>query len=77
MRNSLMYKLSYYRFVSFFRCDTERGWGLMAVSYSFNELFGGQQSTDRVRNQKMPAVGPTLDTLDEAFTSGASLSAWL
>jgi hypothetical protein len=29
----------------------------------FNELFGGQQATDRVRNQKMPAVGPTLDYL--------------
>jgi hypothetical protein len=27
----------------------------------FNELFGGQQAMDRVRNQRMPAVGPTLD----------------
>ncbi|KAF8513006.1 oligosaccharyl transferase STT3 subunit [Hysterangium stoloniferum] len=48
MRNSLMYKMSYYR---------------------FNELFGGQQAMDRVRNQRMPAVGPTLDYLEEAFTS--------
>ncbi|EIW72164.1 hypothetical protein TREMEDRAFT_41550 [Tremella mesenterica DSM 1558] len=48
MRNSLMYKMSYYR---------------------FHELFGGQPATDRVRGQRMPAVGPTLDTLDEAFTS--------
>jgi len=48
MRNSLMYKMSYYR---------------------FNDLFGGQGGTDRVRNQKIPQPGPTLDTLDEAFTS--------
>ncbi|KAL0954077.1 hypothetical protein HGRIS_005226 [Hohenbuehelia grisea] len=48
MRNSLMYKMSYYRFA---------------------ELFGGGQATDRVRNQAMPKQGPTLDYLDEAFTS--------
>ncbi|GJF00281.1 glycosyltransferase family 66 protein [Phanerochaete sordida] len=48
MKNSLMYKMSYYR---------------------FNELFGGQQAMDRVRGQQMPKQGPTLDYLDEAFTS--------
>ncbi|KAI3611632.1 oligosaccharyl transferase subunit [Moniliophthora roreri] len=48
MRNSLMYKMSYYRFA---------------------ELFGGSQAVDRVRQQQMPKVGPTLDYLDEAFTS--------
>ncbi|KAI0038692.1 glycosyltransferase family 66 protein [Auriscalpium vulgare] len=48
MRNSLMYKMSYYR---------------------FHELFGGGQATDRVRNQVMPKTGPTLDYLEEAFTS--------
>ncbi|KAF9030832.1 oligosaccharyl transferase STT3 subunit [Hymenopellis radicata] len=49
MKNSLMYKMSYYRFA---------------------ELFGGSgQATDRVRNQQIPKVGPTLDYLDEAFTS--------
>ncbi|KAF8515919.1 glycosyltransferase family 66 protein [Gautieria morchelliformis] len=37
--------------------------------YRFNELFGGQQAVDRVRNQRMPAVGPTLDYIEEAFTS--------
>ncbi|KDQ19480.1 glycosyltransferase family 66 protein [Botryobasidium botryosum FD-172 SS1] len=37
--------------------------------YRFNELFGGQRAADRVRNQQLPAVGPTLDYLDEAFTS--------
>ncbi|KAF8888112.1 oligosaccharyl transferase STT3 subunit [Infundibulicybe gibba] len=48
MKNSLMYKMSYYRFA---------------------ELFGGSQPMDRVRQQQVPKVGPTLDYLDEAFTS--------
>jgi len=48
MKESLMYKMSYYR---------------------FNELFGGGQGTDRVRQQQVAKVGPTLDYLDEAFTS--------
>ncbi|KAF7798707.1 hypothetical protein EIP86_009931 [Pleurotus ostreatoroseus] len=48
MKNSLMYKMSYYRFA---------------------ELFGGNQVVDRVRGQSLPKTGPTLDYLDEAFTS--------
>ncbi|KAF9266141.1 oligosaccharyl transferase STT3 subunit [Marasmius fiardii PR-910] len=48
MKNSLMYKMSYYRFA---------------------DLFGGAQAVDRVRQQQMPKPGPTLDYLDEAFTS--------
>ncbi|EJD48193.1 oligosaccharyl transferase STT3 subunit [Auricularia subglabra TFB-10046 SS5] len=48
MKDSLMYKMSYYK---------------------FNELFGGSQPVDRVRNQKLPASSPTLDVLEEAFTS--------
>ncbi|KAI1790268.1 oligosaccharyl transferase STT3 subunit [Ganoderma leucocontextum] len=48
MKNSLMYKMSYYRFA---------------------ELFGGNQAVDRVRGQQVPKAGPTLDYLDEAFTS--------
>ncbi|KAI8061418.1 Oligosaccharyl transferase STT3 subunit-domain-containing protein [Gongronella butleri] len=48
MRNSMMYKMSYYR---------------------FNELFGGQQPHDRVRNQRLPVKGPDLSVVDEAFTS--------
>ncbi|KAG6916260.1 hypothetical protein DXG01_007604 [Tephrocybe rancida] len=48
MRNSLMYKMSYYRFA---------------------DLYGGGPAQDRVRNQQVPKVGPTLDCLDEAFTS--------
>ncbi|PGH08292.1 hypothetical protein AJ80_07888 [Polytolypa hystricis UAMH7299] len=48
MRNSLMYKMSY---------------------YGYNELFPGGQVQDRVRNSRLPAQGPQLTTLNEAFTS--------
>lgn len=48
MKESLMYKMSYYR---------------------FNEVFGGRQPYDRVRNQPLPTQGPELSVLDEAFTS--------
>ncbi|KAF1801309.1 glycosyltransferase family 66 protein [Mucor lusitanicus] len=48
MKDSLMYKMSYYR---------------------FNEVFGGRQPYDRVRNQPLPMKGPELSVLDEAFTS--------
>ncbi|KAI8139787.1 Oligosaccharyl transferase STT3 subunit-domain-containing protein [Fennellomyces sp. T-0311] len=48
MKDSLMYKMSYYR---------------------FNELFGGQQPMDRVRQQRLPIQGPELSVLDEAYTS--------
>ena len=42
------------------------------VSYllrRFSNLFGGSTPVDRVRNQHMPTTGPTLDYLEEAFTS--------
>lgn len=29
----------------------------------FNELFGDKEGTDRVRQQHVPKVGPTLDYL--------------
>ncbi|KAF2151361.1 glycosyltransferase family 66 protein [Myriangium duriaei CBS 260.36] len=48
MRNSLMYKMSY---------------------YNYNQLFPNGQATDRVRGSRMPAQGPELSTLEEAFTS--------
>jgi len=48
MRNSLMYKMSYYR---------------------YNQMFPAGQAVDRVRGQTLPAEGPELDTLEEAFTS--------
>lgn len=48
MKDSLMYKLSYYKYQS---------------------LFPAGQAQDRVRGVKMPTVGPTINTLEEAFTS--------
>ncbi|KAF9645807.1 glycosyltransferase family 66 protein [Thelephora ganbajun] len=48
MKDSLMYKMSYYR---------------------FSHLFGGNTPVDRVRNQHLPTTSPTLDYLEEAFTS--------
>lgn len=37
--------------------------------YNYNSLFGGQPGQDRVRGARLPAEGPTLNTLEEAFTS--------
>ncbi|KAL8939481.1 MAG: hypothetical protein Q9216_003333 [Gyalolechia sp. 2 TL-2023] len=48
MKNSLMYKMSY---------------------YNFNALFPPGQAQDRVRGARMPADGPQLNSLEEAFTS--------
>ncbi|KAN0098837.1 glycosyltransferase family 66 protein [Hyaloscypha variabilis] len=48
MKNSLMYKMSY---------------------YNYNSLFPAGQAQDRVRGVKLPEVGPTLNTVEEAFTS--------
>jgi dolichyl-diphosphooligosaccharide--protein glycosyltransferase len=48
MKNSLMYKMSYYK---------------------YNSLFPAGQAQDRVRQAKLPAEGPELSTLEEAFTS--------
>ncbi|KAJ9633300.1 oligosaccharyl transferase stt3 subunit [Knufia peltigerae] len=48
MRNSLMYKMSY---------------------YNYNQLFPAGQAQDRVRGSPLPAQGPELSTLEEAFTS--------
>ncbi|KAF1346871.1 oligosaccharyl transferase stt3 subunit [Delphinella strobiligena] len=48
MRNSLMYKMSY---------------------YNYNSLFPAGQATDRVRGSRLPAEGPELTTVEEAFTS--------
>ena len=37
--------------------------------YNYNSLFPAGQATDRVRGVKLPAEGPQLNTLEEAFTS--------
>merc|ERR1711939_467092 len=48
MRNSLMYKMSY---------------------YNYDKLFPSGQAMDRVRGSRLPAEGPQLNSLEEAFTS--------
>lgn len=37
--------------------------------YNYNTMFPPGQAQDRVRNVKLPEVGPTLNVIDEAFTS--------
>lgn len=37
--------------------------------YNYNSLFPPGQAQDRVRGSKLPEVGPTLDSVEEAFTS--------
>ncbi len=37
--------------------------------YNYNSLFPAGQATDRVRGVRLPAEGPQLTTVDEAFTS--------
>ena len=64
MKNSLMYKMSYYRSVLLFILPAD----VLSVDHElpplrFNELFGGGQAMDRVRQQTVPKEGPTLDYL--------------
>lgn len=37
--------------------------------YNYHALFPAGQAQDRVRGSKLPAEGPQLNTLEEAFTS--------
>jgi dolichyl-diphosphooligosaccharide--protein glycosyltransferase len=37
--------------------------------YNYNALFPAGQAQDRVRNSRLPDVGPVLNTVEEAFTS--------
>ncbi len=37
--------------------------------YNYNALFPPGQAQDRVRGSRLPDVGPTLNTLEEAYTS--------
>lgn len=61
MKNSLMYKMSYYRYVS----NAGKRPGLMVDFFRFAELFGNGNAQDRVRGQTIPQPGPTLDYLGE------------
>lgn len=60
MRESLMYKMSYYRCVARFHDSATR---LTRRFDRFAELYGGGPAQDRVRNQEIPATSPVLDTL--------------
>ena len=37
--------------------------------YNYNALFPAGQAQDRVRGARLPAEGPKLSTIEEAFTS--------
>ena len=37
--------------------------------YNFHTLFPGGQAQDRVRGSRLPAQGPQLNSIEEAFTS--------
>lgn len=37
--------------------------------YNYASLFPPGQASDRVRGARLPAEGPTLNTLEEAYTS--------
>jgi dolichyl-diphosphooligosaccharide---protein glycosyltransferase len=37
--------------------------------YNYHSLFPKGQAQDRVRGVRLPDTGPTLNTLEEAFTS--------
>ena len=37
--------------------------------YNYNALFPAGQAQDRVRGVRLPAEGPQLNTVEEAFTS--------
>lgn len=37
--------------------------------YNYNTLFPPGQAQDRVRGSRVPAQGPELSTIEEAFTS--------
>lgn len=37
--------------------------------YNYNSLFPAGQAQDRVRGSRLPAQGPQLNSLEEAFTS--------
>ena len=90
MKNSLMYKMSYYRCVGptlacFPACGARcvcacaDGPGPPNAGFcifnSFAELFGGNQAVDRVRGQQVPKAGPTLDYLGEQLRHDSAVVA--
>jgi dolichyl-diphosphooligosaccharide--protein glycosyltransferase len=73
MKDSLMYKMSYYRLVPMVVLLTS----ILNIFTSFEGLFGGNPPTDRVRNQQLPLKGPTLDYLGKHFNSLWHTFSWI
>ena len=67
MRNSLMYKMSYYRY--YLPLLATPFLSSSVANSRYNQLFPAGQAMDRVRGATLPAEGPELNTLEEAFTS--------
>lgn len=67
MKNSLMYKMSYYRYVTYtlFARQSKGPLTHRCVWKRFHELFGGGPAQDRVRQQTIPAASIQLDTLGQ------------
>lgn len=68
MKESLMYKMSYYRCVPrplAHACAWMRRALLIIRLIASRSCSGGQQAVDRVRGQQVPKTGPTLDHLGE------------
>jgi hypothetical protein len=63
MKESLMYKMSYYRYV---HCLAIKAGSDQLLFYRFSELFGGGQAVDRVRNQVIPNDPIQLDTIGKS-----------
>lgn len=42
---------------------------MTVTAFRFADVFQGAQPVDRVRNQQMPKVGPTLDYVGERLPS--------
>lgn len=59
MKESVMYKTSYYRYV----IQLLSFWPSLNICSRFAEMFQGHPVQDRARGQTLPSVGPTLDYL--------------
>lgn len=65
MKNSLMYETK--SLLAMMQLLTRNRYKMSY--YNYNSLFPAGQATDRVRGSRLPAEGPELSTLEEAFTS--------
>lgn len=73
MKDSLMYKMSYYRYANLtwhYECILTNN----VFAYRFPELFGGGQAVDRVRNQVIPNTPIQLDTIGKSISHPCRIS---